>query len=58
MSNSVALKCEEDMKCHAWKYTQFSQFNAEDSLLLVSGVHTGEFTTKGEIAIFSLHREY
>ena len=37
-----------------WQYTQFSQFNASDTLLLVSGVHFGPNSTSGEIAVFNL----
>ncbi|XP_054282174.1 F-box/WD repeat-containing protein 5 isoform X2 [Macrosteles quadrilineatus] len=44
-----------DMKNFSWKYTQFSQFNQSDTLLLVSGVHFGTpNSTSGEIAVFSL----
>jgi F-box and WD-40 domain protein 5 len=57
-TSPVTLKCEQDMKIHTWRYTQFSQFNADESLLLVSGVHPGENNTMGEIAIFSFNREY
>lgn len=43
------------MKTFAWKYTQFSQFNESDTLLLVSGVHFGSpHTTSGEIVVFNL----
>ncbi len=42
------------MKEFTWKYTQFSNFNESDTLLLVSGVHFGNMSTSGEIAIFSL----
>lgn len=43
------------MKTHSWKYTQYSQFNETDTLLLVSGVHFGTpHSTSGEIAVFSL----
>lgn len=46
------------MKTLCWKYTQFSQFNASDTLLLVSGVHFGvRSSTSGEIAVFSLAEE-
>ena len=38
----------------SWRYTQFSQFNKSDTLLLVSGVHHGNMTTSGEIAVFDL----
>ncbi|XP_070493980.1 F-box/WD repeat-containing protein 5-like [Chironomus tepperi] len=49
------LKHKYDMKTLSWKYTQFSQWNRSDSLLLVSGVHFGSFnSTSGEIAVFSL----
>lgn len=50
------LKHKYDMKTLSWKYTQFSQWNRSDSLLLVSGVHFGSFnSTSGEIAVFSLN---
>lgn len=43
------------MKKFSWKYTQFSQFNQSDTLLLVSGVHFGSpHSTSGEIAVFSV----
>lgn len=43
------------MKTFSWKYTQYSQFNQSDTLLLVSGVHFGTpNSTSGEIAVFSL----
>lgn len=49
------VKYEYDMKALCWKYTQFSQFNQTDTLLLVSGVHFGTpHSTSGEIAVFSL----
>ena len=47
-----------DMKDFAWKYTQYSQFNSTDKLLLVSGVHFGSSNTSGEIAVFSLVGTY
>ncbi|XP_063698367.1 F-box/WD repeat-containing protein 5 [Culicoides brevitarsis] len=48
-------KYSYDMKTLSWKYTQFSQFNSTDTLLLVSGVHFGvQNSTSGEIAVFSL----
>ncbi len=47
-----------DMKEFTWKYTQFSQFNETDTLLLVSGVHFGSQSTSGEIAVFSLVSKY
>lgn len=46
------------MKKFSWKYTQYSQFNQSDTLLLVSGVHFGSpYSTSGEIAVFSIHDE-
>ncbi|CAO1360534.1 unnamed protein product [Diamesa serratosioi] len=49
------VKYKNDMKGICWKYTQYSQFNASDTLLLVSGVHFGTpFSTSGEIAVFSV----
>ncbi|XP_054154211.1 F-box/WD repeat-containing protein 5-like [Oppia nitens] len=48
------LKYSADMKDYSWSYTQFSQFNQDDSLLLVSGVHFGPHTASGEIAVFNL----
>lgn len=42
------------MKDFNWNYTQFSQYNESDTLLLVSGVHSGLRTTMGEIAVFTL----
>lgn len=43
------------MTIYSWKYTQFSQFNESDTLLLVSGVHFGSpHSTSGEIAVFKL----
>ena len=53
----VELWHEADMKVHLWKYTQFSQFNTPDTMLLVSGVHPGDNGTMGEIAVFSTQRE-
>lgn len=43
------------MKKFNWKYTQYSQFNQSDTLLLVSGVHFGSpNSTSGEIAVFTV----
>jgi hypothetical protein len=42
------------MKVYSWKNTQFSQFNESDTLLLVSGVHFGNHSNTGEIAVFNL----
>ncbi|KAJ4428297.1 hypothetical protein ANN_24315 [Periplaneta americana] len=51
----ASIKYYHDMKTFSWKYTQFSQFNQSDTLLLVSGVHFGTpHSTSGEIAVFSL----
>ncbi|XP_015920687.2 F-box/WD repeat-containing protein 5 [Parasteatoda tepidariorum] len=47
-----------DMKSFSWNYTQFSQFNETDTLLLVSGVHFGAHTASGEIAVFNLQRNF
>lgn len=52
------VKYYADMKEFQWKYTQYSQFNDSDSLLLVSGVHFGSHSTSGEIAVFSLIGKY
>lgn len=43
-----------NMRNWSWNYTQFSQFNESDTLLLVSGVHFGAHTASGEIAVFNL----
>lgn len=51
----VTIKYQHDMKTFRWRYTQFSQFNSTDTLLLVSGVHFGTpHTTSGEIAVFRI----
>uniref|UniRef100_A0A1A9V1J2 F-box domain-containing protein n=1 Tax=Glossina austeni TaxID=7395 RepID=A0A1A9V1J2_GLOAU len=48
-------KYSQNMKKFNWKYTQYSQFNQSDSLLLVSGVHFGSpHSTSGEIAVFTV----
>lgn len=55
----AAVKYQCDMKLYSWKYTQYSQFNESDSLLLVSGVHFGTpHSTSGEIAVFSLEEGF
>ncbi|KAH8298179.1 hypothetical protein KR018_010563 [Drosophila ironensis] len=47
-----------NMKQFSWKYSQYSQFNQSDTLLLVSGVHFGSpQSTSGEIAVFYLGAE-
>ncbi|KAJ8917445.1 hypothetical protein NQ315_005492 [Exocentrus adspersus] len=49
------VKYTRNMKYFKWKYTQYSQFNESDTLLLVSGVHFGTtHSTSGEIAVFNL----
>lgn len=54
-SYPATVKYSHDMKKFSWKYTQFSQFNQSDTLLLVSGVHFGSpHSTSGEIAVFSV----
>ncbi|XP_076621172.1 F-box and WD repeat domain containing 5 isoform X2 [Colletes latitarsis] len=51
----VKIKYLHDMKTFSWEYTQFSQFNSSDTLLLVSGVHFGTpLSSSGEIAVFRL----
>ncbi|XP_042886665.1 F-box/WD repeat-containing protein 5-like [Penaeus japonicus] len=58
-SYPAEVKYYRDMKLHSWKYTQFSQFNSTDTLLLVSGVHFGSCnSTSGEIAVFNLERDF
>ena len=54
----ATVKYQKDMKEFSWKYTQFSEFNETDTLLLVSGVHFGSESTSGEIAIFSIGSKY
>lgn len=47
------------MRKLSWKYTQFSQFNQSDTLLLVSGVHFGSpHSTSGEIAVFTVQSKF
>ncbi|KAM4695838.1 F-box/WD repeat-containing protein 5 [Rhinophrynus dorsalis] len=51
----ISVLHSADMKPYHWSYTQFSQFNSDDSLLLVSGVFVGPHNSSaGEIAVFSL----
>ncbi|XP_013777104.1 F-box/WD repeat-containing protein 5-like isoform X2 [Limulus polyphemus] len=50
----ASVRYSSDMKMYSWNYTQFSQFNESDTLLLVSGVHFGAHTASGEIAVFNL----
>ncbi|KAG7498827.1 hypothetical protein JOB18_021702 [Solea senegalensis] len=52
---NISLVHSCSMRQFNWGYTQFSQFNADDSLLLVSGVYLGpQNTSAGEIAVISL----
>uniref|UniRef100_A0A665WA95 F-box domain-containing protein n=1 Tax=Echeneis naucrates TaxID=173247 RepID=A0A665WA95_ECHNA len=52
---NISLVHSSSMRQFNWGYTQFSQFNADDSLLLVSGVYLGPHnSSSGEIAVFSL----
>ncbi|XP_048469434.1 F-box/WD repeat-containing protein 5 [Rhincodon typus] len=51
----ISVLHSANMRPYNWSYTQFSQFNAEDTLLLVSGVYIGPHSSSsGEIAVFSL----
>lgn len=51
----VSIKYTHDMKAFNWKHTQYSEFNASDTLIMVSGVYKGSHqTTSGEIAVFSV----
>ncbi|KAM4663163.1 F-box/WD repeat-containing protein 5 isoform 1-T3 [Discoglossus pictus] len=51
----ITLLHSANMKPYHWSYTQFSQFNYDDSLLLVSGVFVGPHnSSSGEIAVISL----
>lgn len=54
----ISLLHSTSMKKYNWSYTQFSQFNADDSLLLVSGVFMGpRSSSSGEIAVIGLGKE-
>jgi hypothetical protein len=51
----ISLMHSADMRPYNWSYTQFSQFNQDDSLLLASGVFLGPHnSSSGEIAVISL----
>uniref|UniRef100_A0A8C8RG44 F-box and WD repeat domain containing 5 n=1 Tax=Pelusios castaneus TaxID=367368 RepID=A0A8C8RG44_9SAUR len=51
----ISLLHSSNMRLYNWSYTQFSQFNSDDSLLLVSGVFVGpRNSSSGEIAVISL----
>ncbi|KAL2100398.1 hypothetical protein ACEWY4_004792 [Coilia grayii] len=52
---TISLVHSSSMRQYNWGYTQFSQFNADDTLLLVSGVYLGpHHCSSGEIAVISL----
>ncbi|XP_062339962.1 LOW QUALITY PROTEIN: F-box/WD repeat-containing protein 5 [Osmerus eperlanus] len=52
---NITLVHSCSMRQFNWGYTQFSQFNADDTLLLVSGVYLGpHHSSSGEIAVLSL----
>ncbi|XP_061783071.1 F-box/WD repeat-containing protein 5 isoform X1 [Nerophis lumbriciformis] len=52
---NISLVHSSSMRQFNWGYTQFSQFNADDSLLLLSGVYLGpHHSSSGEIAVLSL----
>uniref|UniRef100_A0A3P8Y7N0 F-box domain-containing protein n=1 Tax=Esox lucius TaxID=8010 RepID=A0A3P8Y7N0_ESOLU len=52
---TIAMVHSSSMRHFNWGYTQFSQFNADDTLLLVSGVYMGPHNaSSGEIAVISL----
>ncbi|XP_068191612.1 F-box/WD repeat-containing protein 5 [Antennarius striatus] len=52
---NISLVHSSSMRPFNWGYTQFSQFNADDTLLLVSGVYLGpHHSSSGEIAVISL----
>lgn len=51
----ISLLHSSNMRPYNWSYTQFSQFNSDDSLLLVSGVFVGPHnSSSGEIAVISM----
>src|SRR4029434_7283380 len=41
LDGTITLVHSSSMRQFNWGYTQFSQFNADDTLLLVSGVYLG-----------------
>lgn len=56
---NISLVHSSSMRQFNWGYTQFSQFNADDTLLLVSGVYLGpHHSSSGEIAVISLGRNH
>ncbi|XP_045923729.1 F-box/WD repeat-containing protein 5 isoform X1 [Micropterus dolomieu] len=55
LDGHISLVHSSSMRQFNWGYTQFSQFNADDTLLLVSGVYLGpHHSSSGEIAVISL----
>uniref|UniRef100_G3PWT2 F-box and WD repeat domain containing 5 n=1 Tax=Gasterosteus aculeatus aculeatus TaxID=481459 RepID=G3PWT2_GASAC len=55
LDGNIAMVHSSSMRQFNWGYTQFSQFNADDTLLLVSGVYMGpHHSSSGEIAVISL----
>lgn len=55
LDGTISLVHSCSMREFNWGYTQFSQFNADDTLLLVSGVYLGpHHSSSGEIAVISL----
>ena len=51
---TISLLHSADMRPYNWSYTQFSQFNQDDSLLLASGVFLGPHnSSSGEIAVIT-----
>lgn len=54
----ATVRYSANLKEYGWKYTQYSQFNETDTLLLVSGVHSGLHSTTGEIFVFSIDEEF
>ncbi|XP_053328887.1 F-box/WD repeat-containing protein 5 [Spea bombifrons] len=58
-THPISLLHSANMRPHHWSYTQFSQFNSDDTLLLVSGVFVGPHNSSaGEIAVFSLEDDF
>lgn len=41
-----------------WRYTQYSQFNDDGTMLLLSGVHQPSNNINGEIAIYLVDRKF
>ncbi|XP_068562350.1 F-box/WD repeat-containing protein 5 [Cebidichthys violaceus] len=55
LDGNISMVHSSSMRQFNWGYTQFSQFNADDTLLLVSGVYMGpHHSSSGEIAVISL----